>query len=305
MTFSPSISRVRARLAASVVFATVCLAAAPLPVCAQRVAAQTPAPPARVDVLIDNRDANLTREQLRDLLQQYPPSLREVLRLDPSLLSDEAYLAPYPALAAFLASHPEVVRNPAFFIGQANTDRDQPYDVRRETVHMWQNMFQSVAIVLVFAVVAAGLAWLIRALLDYRRWLRVSKVQVDAHSKLLDRLTSNEDLLAYIQTTAGRRFLESAPLALDGGHPALSAPLGRILWSLQAGVVLTLAGGAMQYVSRSMIDEVAQPVYVFGVLVLALGMGFILSAVLAYLLSRHLGLFPGRAADAVDGRPGI
>src|SRR5690606_10027052 len=49
-------------------------------------------------------NAEETREQLKKVMQQYPPSLREVLQNDPSLLSNSDYLATYPALAAFIAS---------------------------------------------------------------------------------------------------------------------------------------------------------------------------------------------------------
>src|SRR5580658_7156152 len=78
-------------------------------------AAQTPpktpvVPPATKNLLNDGptapvvpqHDANETREALQRLLQQYPPSLGQVLRLDPSLLTNPEYLAPYPNLAAFL-----------------------------------------------------------------------------------------------------------------------------------------------------------------------------------------------------------
>ena len=68
----------------------------------------------------NNFDAEETRQQLDQLLRQYPPSLAEVLRLDPSMLSNEAYLATYPGLAAFLAQHPEVAHNPAYFVGSQN-----------------------------------------------------------------------------------------------------------------------------------------------------------------------------------------
>ena len=57
-------------------------------------------------------------------------------------------------------------------------------------------------------------AWLIRSAIEYRKWLRVSKTHVDTHAKLMDRLTSNEDLVAYMQSPAGRRFLEAAPIPL-------------------------------------------------------------------------------------------
>jgi len=44
--------------------------------------------------------------------------------------------------------------------------------------------------------VIGALTWIIRTVIDHRRWIRMSKVQTEAHSKLLDRLTLQ--LAAYI-----------------------------------------------------------------------------------------------------------
>ena len=41
-------------------------------------------------------------------------------------------------------------------------------------------------------------------LVDHRRWLRQSKVQTEVHTKLLDRFTSNDDLLG-LHPIAGRQ----------------------------------------------------------------------------------------------------
>ena len=57
-------------------------------------------------------NAEETRRRLYEVLQQYPPSLREVLRLDPSLLTNPAYLEPYPALAEFLDAAPRDCAQP-------------------------------------------------------------------------------------------------------------------------------------------------------------------------------------------------
>src|SRR4051812_31594463 len=62
----------------------------------------------------DDRGARETRDWFRKVLEQYPPSVREVLRIDTSLLSRPDYLATYPALAQFLEQHPEVAHNPAY-----------------------------------------------------------------------------------------------------------------------------------------------------------------------------------------------
>src|SRR5436190_20248007 len=67
-----------------------------------------------------NSDARQVRDELNTLFEQYPPTLRRVLQSDPTLLTNTAYLAPYPALAAYVAQHPEVPHNPAYFVGTAN-----------------------------------------------------------------------------------------------------------------------------------------------------------------------------------------
>src|SRR5688572_10800598 len=74
-----------------------------------------PQPPAQVFVE-RNPDAGQTREELKELLSKYPPSLGRVLKLDPSLMGNDGYLTSYPALAAFLKQHPEVAKNPGFFL---------------------------------------------------------------------------------------------------------------------------------------------------------------------------------------------
>ena len=103
-----------------------------------------------------------------------------------------------------------------------------------------------------------------------------------------------------MQTPAGRRFLESAPIALDPASRPLGAPFSRVLWSVQAGVVLALGGVGLLFISRRAIPDIAQGLSAIGVLALALGAGFILSAAIAYLLSSRLGLFDQRPPVTAD-----
>ena len=244
-------------------------------------------------VRFSDDSAQRTREQLRTILRQYPPSLAEVLRLDPSLLGDQRYLAPYPVLASFLASHPEVSRNPSFFVGEPPSDWDQRPRAGNAARAM-ADIFQGFTVLAGFLAFFGILGWVLKTTVDYRRWLRLSKVQTDAHVKLLDRFTSNEDLLAYIQTPAGRRFLEAGPIAVDGSR-VMGAPHGRILWSLQAGTVVALVGAAFFFVSRRLasdpeLAEAAPVLFLIGSIAVAVGLGFLLSAVLAYVVSRRLGI---------------
>jgi hypothetical protein len=237
-------------------------------------------------------DARSTREELRQLMQRFPPDLARILRLDPSLLQNKDYLSQYPALAAYLARHPEIAHNPRYFFDfvRDSYDWNEPADARTQAINMWRNMFEAAGAFCIFLAVSALLAWLVRTFIDYRRWLRVSRIQTEVHNKLLERFSSTGDLLAYVQSSAGRRFLESAPIPLDPGPRSIAAPFGRILWSVQAGVVLTVLGLGFQLVSVRVIDDVGQPLTVIGMLAMALGVGFILSGVVSYLLSRRLGL---------------
>jgi hypothetical protein len=117
-------------------------------------------------------------------------------------------------------------------------------------------------------------------------------VQADVHTKLLDRLTTNEDLLTYIQSPAGRRFLESAPITMDQEARVTTAPVGRIIWSLQAGLVLAALGAGFWLVQQNVSAEAAEGFFIIGILALSLGIGFTASALLAYVVSTRLGLVP-------------
>jgi hypothetical protein len=250
-----------------------------------------PAPSAAAPVAYqdDRRSAEETRDRLRKVVEQYSPSLFEVFRHDPTLLRNEQYLASYPGLAAFLQQHPEIGHNPGFFVGQPHWERNR--DPRTAGVDLWRHMFEALAIFGGFGMAASVLIWLIKTLVDYRRWLRLTRIQTEAHTKLLDRLTSNEDLMAYIQSPSGRRFLESAPIALDASTPrAVSAPVSRILLSIQMGVVLACGGVGFLYASGRVIEEVAPGLLTIGILAIAFGVGFFVSAILAYGLSERLGL---------------
>jgi len=248
---------------------------------------------------ISSFDAEQTRQQLEQLMRQYPPSVWDVLRSDPSLLTNEQYLATYPVLAAYLTDHPEVAHNPAFFIGTSQGRSWNDDSPQIQAIRAWQDMVQGIQIITVVGIITAAFIWIIRTLLDYRRWLRVTRVQAEVHGKLLDRFASNEDLLSYIQTPAGRKFLESAPIPLDADTArAVSAPINRILWSVQLGVIIAAGSLGLLYISGREIQEIGRPLFAMGSIGLAVGVGFVVSALVSYLLSRRLGLVADRSATA-------
>jgi len=240
-------------------------------------------------VTVEQPDAQRTKQELSELLNRYPPALRGALALDPSLLENQSYLAPYPALESLLAAHPEIIRNPSFYIGEPPSPRF-PHDRDSQVAEVWRELLNDVAIFAGFGMAIGVVVWLIRTIVDYRRWSRLARVQTDAHTKLLDRFTANEDLLAYIQSPAGSKFLESSPIKLDAGPRSLGAPIARILWSVQGGLVLFAGGVGLEVVSAQTADGASQPLHVLGVVGIALGLGFVVSAIISYVISERLGL---------------
>lgn len=230
-------------------------------------------------------DATQTREQLRSILRNYPPQLTTVMRLDPTLLTNQAYMATYPDLTAFLTQHPDVIHNPGYFFGDLESDS------REGGYRAWREIIGDIGGFSVFLIFIGVLIWTIKTLIEQRRWSRLSAIQTEVHSKLLDRFTSNEELLAYLQTPAGKKFLESAPIPLEAGPRPMSAPVGRIFWSLQTGLVLVAAGIGFDLVSMRFPAPGSAGLYGVGVIALLVGIALVLSAGVFYLLSKRFGLW--------------
>ena len=264
----------------------------------------------------NDEDLATTREHLIKLLR-LSPKLTLVVSRDPSLLGNQEYVTRNnPELAQFLQGHPEVTRNPEFYLFADLGDRGNP-ESRLERVvwpeayrvwqpGMWDIVANEVVPFLVFLVILSALLWLLRVLLENRRWSRMVKLQTEVHGKLLDRFANNQELLTYMNTDAGKRFLESAPVAV-GLEPGAQArmSLTRVLLPLQLGVVLTLVGIGLLLMRNSIPSEGQTAMLFFGTLGLMLGIGFIISAGLAYLLAKRLGLLPEKAAALEEAAAGI
>ena len=239
------------------------------------------------------QNAQETRQELYRVLEKYPPALGRVLRLDPTLMTNQTYLASYPQLASFVAQYPDVPRNPAYYLERYDSNYyvQQPRDARQEAIGMWRNVLEFLGAFSVFTVGAIALFSIVKYLIEYRRWHRISKVNAEVHNKILDRFGSNEELLAYIDSPAGRRFLEATPIASNAGSGSrVAAPYGRILLSVQVGVLLLALSLGFMWVSSRAIEEVREVFMGLSIVGLTLGLGCVISAGASYMLSRKLGL---------------
>ena len=248
----------------------------------------------------ETRDARETRDRLNEIFNQYPPSVRDVLRIDPTLMYRPDYMANYPVLAAFLAQHPEIAHNPAYFVGQRAYE-DQNNNPRIEAVRAMRDAVEFAGIALIVMTITTGVVFMVKTVVEHWRWQRAMKAQNELNSKLIDRFASSEDLLAYIQSPQGKALTEG-PILPQTATRAISAPLSRIFWSLQSGIVLSALGAGLMIVSSST-DEVEVATFLNGVGIVALmiGLGFAVSAVVSYLLSQRLGLVQSLAARYSNG----
>ena len=101
--------------------------------------------------------------------------------------------------------------------------------------------------------------WLLRSFWENRRWNRSLKMHEELHTKLIEKFASGQDFSAYMQSDAGRGLLEWTPPVADIGSRGLPNPFGRILWSLQAGLVLLVMGLGTAHHSVAIWERVTRP----------------------------------------------
>lgn len=234
------------------------------------------------------------RERFAQTLREHPADLARTLVLNPTLLSNQAFLAGYPRLAQFVEQNPEVARNPSYYLAE--------FQERRRT-SVLEEIVEPIIIFATMAFISLALGWLVRTIIEQKRWNRLSKSQNDVHNKILDRFNTSEELLEYVKSAAGSKFLESAPIVVRTETPSASSPLTRIIWSVQLGVVVAAGAIGLLLVSLRLDNEASRELFALGMIAFFVGLGFIASAAVSIYLSRRLGLDgapPQRADD-----PGI
>ena len=257
----------------------------------------------------DEREVAHTQSELLKLLR-ISPKLTTAVSHDPSLLSDQLYVSrSNPQLAAFLTAHPEVALNPEFYLfSHLNHQEGEPDEALEHAV--WPDVYRSqdrpspfgdfmrdLSPLLAFAMFLVFAIWIVRVFVENRRWSRMFKLQSDVHGRLIDKFSTNQELAAYMETEAGKRFLEAAPIPvnLETGQRVPSV-VARVLTPLQIGVVMTLLGVGL-YGVRHASPDTEIPLLVLSVLLLMPGIGFIISAGITWILAGRLGLMPTDSAE--------
>src|SRR5512146_645995 len=304
------ISRDRIRaLALNVLVVPILLISAQSAIVAAQSVPKTPKVEAPATPMSD-QELQTTQEQLLQLLRT-SPTLTTVVAHDPSLLSNQEYVSRNnPQLAQFLVQHRDVARNPEYSLF---TNLNVPGGRRSQALEraIWPetaprpdnhspviDIVGPIAALLAFACFLTTLAWLIRQFLENRRWSRIFKLQSDVHARIIEKFSASQELAAYMETEAGRRFLEAAPIPIGFEQDQrMPNAVARVLTPLQVGIVMVLLGIGFLLLRR-VSPDLNIPMLVLGTVALMPGIGFILSAGITWVLAGRLGLIPDTSESA-------
>jgi hypothetical protein len=149
---------------------------------------------------------------------------------------------------------------------------------------------EQVTVSIVTALAFGNVAWVAWLLITTVRRVKVARAQAEIQSKLLDKFESSQELLAYMQTDAGQRFvqIESEPVVTRN-------PQTKILGSIKVGTILACLGLGLLLLAGIFGDEAP---LVLGTLALAIGLGFLVSSGISFKLSKSWGLIDGGATES-------
>jgi hypothetical protein len=131
--------------------------------------------------------------------------------------------------------------------------------------------------------------WFVWVIFSTFRRYKIAKLQAEVQSKLIEKLGSGEELLAYGQTDAGRKLLESVRVE------TISPVHTKIIGALQTAIVMVSLGVALLLL-RGRVPDAEQGLLVFGTIITVLGIGFGISSAASYYLSKAFGLLNGSRA---------
>jgi hypothetical protein len=135
------------------------------------------------------------------------------------------------------------------------------------------------------AIVGFSFCWIVWVIFSSVRRYLIAKAKAGLQERILQRIDSSDSLVTLANSDSGRRFLES--LAVEEMQP--NAPYSRILFGIQAGVVLLFFGIAMLFLHRHVYD--AQSGFIItGTGAVGIGVGFLIASATSIFVSRRLGL---------------
>lgn len=147
---------------------------------------------------------------------------------------------------------------------------------------------QVAAAAMVMLAVLVTIGWVMYLVAETSKRQRQMKARAELQGRLLDKFSSATEVVEFLQTPGGARFIES-PADSD------EKPSGGILRSVHRGIILLAVGlGCLGLtVAYGWQDN---PLLVIGVILVCLGIGFLVSAAVSRQLAKALGIADSAAS---------
>jgi len=137
---------------------------------------------------------------------------------------------------------------------------------------------EDAALIIVLPLTILFWAWVVWAILEWRKTRHKSQLQ----NKIVDKFSSVQEFNEFLQSKEGNKFLNF--VKFNG-----LAPKEKLLSSLSKGVILVTLGIALILVGQIFPDEMKYFI-AFGIVFIALGVGFVISMYISYTLSKKWGI---------------
>ena len=137
---------------------------------------------------------------------------------------------------------------------------------------------ESVVMIAVLPLTVVFWGWLVWVILEWRRVKHKSALQ----NKIIDKFNTVQEFNDFLQSKEGSKFLNF--LKFSG-----LAPKEKLLSSLTKGMIFTMIGVALVIVGQVFTDEMRYFI-AFGIVIIALGVGFLVSTFISFKLSKKWGI---------------
>ncbi len=150
-----------------------------------------------------------------------------------------------------------------------------------QTLH---HFMEDLAPIIIGVVLIIAAAWVITVIVRAFKEKSILRTRAELYNRLLDKFSSGNEFAEYLESETGRRFVEEITVES-------AAPTSKILSSIQRGVILTLIGFGMVVLANLFFGgDLFNMAAAGGTVVLMLGVGFLISTVITYRLSKSWGL---------------
>jgi hypothetical protein len=137
---------------------------------------------------------------------------------------------------------------------------------------------EDAALIIVLPLTILFWAWVVWAILEWRKTRHKSQLQ----NKIVDKFQSVQEFNDFLQSKEGNKFLNF--IKFNG-----LAPREKLLSSLSKGVILVALGISLILVGQIFTEEMRYFI-AFGIVFIALGVGFVISMYISYTLSKKWGI---------------